>query len=182
MTLDAFLSIITIFLSSLFFVSSIPKIFNMRHFINLVIQYEVVPKPVAILYAILLPITEVCAAILILKEDKLVVGLLALLVILFTFKWAVSTNIKRKKDIACGCHGKFLDSKVDKFTLVKIYILLLSVCTLLAFNFLKPISLTFSVEGSLLGFYLTLLILMAQKVWSIHKSTIDTMQDIENEV
>lgn len=178
--IDELTNIIITFLSATFLISSIPKIVNLNHFINLVVEYKILPKTLSVLYAIMLPFTELIFAILILNERTVIYGTVGLLFILITFKIAVFINVKNKKEILCGCHGKLLDTKVGKFTLLKIGALILCVLVLLISGMAQTVHIQYSFLTAFSGIYLSILFLLVQKAWSTHKDSIDKLQNIKN--
>ena len=91
------------------------------------------------------------------------------------FAYAVSTILRTKKTIDCGCYGKFFDAKADRFTLIKIGILTVAAFIVLIRATAHPVHL--SLNTVLLGSFLTVGFLTAQAVWSYHTKAMDTLKN-----
>ncbi|WP_343784643.1 MauE/DoxX family redox-associated membrane protein [Alkalibacillus silvisoli] len=153
-----------------FMASSIPKIFSLKYFIHLVDQYDILPKYLALLYGVFLPFVEVLGAGLLLSNTTFFYGIIVLQIILLSFAYAVYHVISNNKILTCGCYGRFLDAKVDKFTLNKIITLFL-LATLSLY-----LSTQYEVQYSLhyigMGIFLTLLLLLSQWIWNFHQDAL----------
>lgn len=106
MTETAFVVLVArITLGVLFLVSGIGKLRHWRHFIGTVSDYQVAPEFVAKIVAGTLPWFELTAALLLIAGFalKLVGGLIALFLIATTA--AVVVNLRRGREIECGCYS-----------------------------------------------------------------------------
>ncbi|MGI6125634.1 MAG: MauE/DoxX family redox-associated membrane protein [Planifilum sp.] len=167
--------VLAVFLCTMFVVSAVPKIINLPAFKELTVAYGVLPDPIAAAFGILLPFTELFGAALLLHGGTAIYGVLILLGLLLSFAYAVSTILRTKKTIDCGCYGKFFDAKADRFTLIKIGILTVAAFIVLIRATAHPVHL--SLNTVLLGSFLTVGFLTAQAVWSYHTKAMDTLKN-----
>src|SRR5690606_37782247 len=167
--------VLAVFLCTMFVVSAVPKIINLPAFKELTVAYGVLPDPIAAAFGILLPFTERFGAALLLHGGTANYGVLILLGLLLSFAYAVSTILRTKKTIVCGCYGKFFDAKADRFTLIKIGILTVAAFIVLIRATAHPVHP--SLNTVLLGSFLTVGFLTAQAVWSYHTKAMDTLKN-----
>jgi hypothetical protein len=165
---------LAMFLCTLFAVSAVPKILNLSAFKELTAAYGILPDPIAGIFGMLLPFAELLGAALLLYGETAIYGALILLGLLLSFAWAVSTILRSKKTITCGCYGKFFDARADRFTLFKIGILAISALIVLIHTSAHPVRL--SVKAAFLGGFLTVCLLTAQAVWTYHTKMMDRLK------
>jgi hypothetical protein len=167
--MDSFLQSLYHFLLLFFLCSSIPKLFNLSEFMQLVESYEVLTKGGSRTFGFFAPIFESIFAIMILVHATALYGLIGMLLMLITFFYAVSTVMKNKKVITCGCYGKFHDSKADIFTVIKIVFLKVVIIILLFYGVPK---FYFSILAAVTGVFITITFLIAQKLWDSYQETV----------
>nr|WP_188725204.1 MauE/DoxX family redox-associated membrane protein [Lentibacillus populi] len=155
-----------------FFLSGFLKIVSIKQFSSLVLEYRVLPKRISIIVGYIVPFLEVAFAFLILFSKTFIFGVLGIQCLLLSFGYAILNVIKNKRIIACGCYGKFLDAKADNFSLLKI--LLISLINV--FVLVVPKSVNFGIEQYIAGFSLIFFLIIIQKLWSYHKSTVDLLK------
>ncbi|MFE4525025.1 MauE/DoxX family redox-associated membrane protein [Cytobacillus firmus] len=171
--MEAIYNIGIYFLLMFFMISSISKIINLSHFTNIVMEYDVLPEKSVKLFGTLLPFIELLASISLLLDSTKIYGLMALIFLLFCFSISVIRVIKSGKKITCGCYGKFMDSKVDNLTLLKITMLMLLSIVLLMKS--SSFLLEFSVFYLFMGLLVTIGVLLIQKLLSFHQETISKL-------
>lgn len=102
-------------LAVVFLAAGASKLRNLGEFTVALQSYEVVPLPLAPLFAIALVVLELAAGIMWLGWPVLgspAVPILLSLVLLASFTWAIVTNIRRGRSLACGCGGLFPSDEV----------------------------------------------------------------------
>ncbi|MFE1243458.1 MauE/DoxX family redox-associated membrane protein [Fictibacillus sp. NPDC058756] len=165
--------IILLFIFTTFLISAIPKLINLKYFITLVHSYEVLPRFIGTIYGVLLPFIELGGTLLLLSKTYYIYGSLFLLFVLLSFTIAVTFVIRAKRDIKCGCYGKFLDSKVDSFTIIKIIILVIS--NLFIISNAQGYS-DMNLTNLLLGLFFTITLLLLQKIWSTYRVAVEQLK------
>jgi len=166
--------ILAMFLCTLFIASAAPKLLHLSAFRELTAAYGVLPGPLARVLGSLLPFAELSGAALLCHPKTALCGSLILLLLLFGFAWAVSAVLRAKKTVRCGCYGKFLDARADRFTLIKIGILTAAAITVLIRSFSHPVRP--SPESFFFGSFLTACLLAAQAVWTHHAEAMDRLK------
>ncbi|MDQ0256829.1 hypothetical protein J2S74_004251 [Evansella vedderi] len=167
-------SIIMFHLVSLFIFSGMGKLLSLKDFVHHIINFEVLPKRLSLLYASLIPFLEILGAVFLLFDPTRMYGLAIILSLLISFSYGILRILKSGKKTNCNCYGKWMDTKVDYFTLGKvIYLLGLTVFILL----LYLNGLVYSSANIGIGLFLTLLTLAAHKVWQVYK---ETMRQLKN--
>ncbi|MEW9032259.1 MAG: MauE/DoxX family redox-associated membrane protein [Planifilum fimeticola] len=167
--------VLAMFLCTLFVISAVSKIAHLSAFRELTVAYGVLPAPIARGLGILLPFAELSGAALLCHGGTSLYGSLVLLVLLLGFAWAVSTVLRAKKNVSCGCYGKFLDASADRFTLFKIGVLAAAALIVMIRSFSHPVHPS---PGSiLLGSFLTACLLAAQAVWAYHAKVMDRLKN-----
>ena len=94
-----------IILGVTFLISAVPKLRHPRGFVLTVLDYSILPLPVASLCGWLLPPLELLIALLLLTGTALSVAAIVASLLLISFIFAVSTNIMRGRDMDCHCFG-----------------------------------------------------------------------------
>ncbi len=93
-----------VILALVFLAAAVPKIADPAAFALAIYRYQLAPSAAINALAILFPWTELVAAIALLIGPRLRRGaLLVLLILLAVFTAAISINLYRGVDIACGC-------------------------------------------------------------------------------
>jgi Methylamine utilisation protein MauE len=165
--MEVLFNVTVYFLFCMLVVSSIPKIMNIKHFINLVKEYDFLPPTVLKIYGVILPFAELACAILLLIKGTTLYAAAIIITLLFSFLIGVLYMLNSDKIITCGCYGKFLDAKVSPFTVGKIVILM--VASLIIIYFSKETNLETTFLPIVSGALLTILLLASEMVWSKHK-------------
>ena len=153
-----------------FLISSIGKIIDHKKFIQIVINYEILSPSLSLLYGFFLPYIELIIAIMIILGLFVdAAGYVGILMIL-SFIYAVSVNVVRgRKNLDCGCFGKFLERKLGLPTLLDdIVILLLSFVLIFSSSRFLSLDLliipgtqgaTYPIFGDVLPFLMSVLLL-----------------------
>jgi len=163
------ISIIISLLIITFLMSSLPKIVYLKDFMELVLNYKVLPDFLSRIVAFIIPIAELTAVYLLLSEKTVILGIVLICSLLTSFHYAVSKVLKEDRKIYCGCFGKFMDSIADRFTLVKIKTYLAISLTTGTIIFLYTPSLELNISNVSFGTFLALVLLILQKTWSAHQ-------------
>lgn len=166
--------ILAMFLCTLFIVSAVPKLIHLSAFRELTVAYGVLPAPIARVLGTFLPFAELLGAALLFHGGTALYGSLILLVLLLGFAWAVTTVLRSQKTVSCGCYGKMLDARADRFTLFKTATLGAAAIIVLIRSFSHPVHP--SPESIFFGSLLTVCLLTAQAVWSYHAKVMDRLK------
>lgn len=92
-------------LGALFIASAVPKLRHPSAFALTVLQYDVLPPALGRLYAHLLPVLELLAALLLLSGVVMRLAALLAIALLISFIVAVGINLARGRTLDCGCFG-----------------------------------------------------------------------------
>lgn len=93
-------------------VASLGKIMDRDSFTQAVINYQVLPRRAAWVFARFVPWLELGAAALLLSGRWVVVGALLSGLLLAAFSMAAAINIARGRRVSCGCMGKLTTEQV----------------------------------------------------------------------
>jgi hypothetical protein len=167
--LSVLISAIVVHLFCIFSFSALLKILYYKNFIDMVIEYDILPGAYSRIWGSLLPFIELLAAFLLLQQSTLKYGAVVQLLLLFSFAYAVIMVLSSKRKLTCGCYGKLLDTEVDIFTLGKI--LFLSILSLLLLMTHTAVTIDHSLYSVGVGIYMTIFLLITQKVWAIHQES-----------
>lgn len=167
-------SILKVVFLLIFLISSIPKLANIKKFVDSVIEYRVVPRKLSVLYGYTLPFIELIASILIIFHTSSFYGLLMTLLLLSTFLIADIMVIKSKRFVTCACFGNFLESQVDIFSLYRNGALI--VLNVLAIGLTFSQHSTFSVASSVLGVVIVFIYFLSQKIWNDYKKNMKLLK------
>ncbi|MEQ2527551.1 MauE/DoxX family redox-associated membrane protein [Bacillaceae bacterium CLA-AA-H227] len=154
-------------------VSSIPKIINLKDFLNLVKEFDFLPLPILKLYGTILPFTELAGAFLLPIKGMLVYASILIFTVFLSITIGVEYMLKTNKTITCGCYGRFLDSDVSQFTLIKL-LFLSSISLMLAF-FHNQIQVEIELFSLLAGLFLATILISTEKIWNNHKDVIKNL-------
>ncbi|MZQ80589.1 hypothetical protein GQF01_00260 [Paenibacillus sp. 5J-6] len=164
--MQTLVSSIQIGLCLLFLISAVMKLIDLSTFVDLVQKYEVLPSRLSTLYGYTAPVIELAAGFMLLFAVTYYLGAVIILLLLLSFGYAVQTAIQKEKDISCGCYGKWLDSQADKFTLIKIFILILIDALLFVIH---PADNPFSLPSLVFGAVGTVIFLVMQILWNYNQ-------------
>jgi hypothetical protein len=115
---------VSIGLGLMFLSTAVPKLRNPRGFVLVVLNYDVLPAPMAILYARLLPYAELVVGVLLLSGTIVRAAGMVAALLLFGFVVGISLNIARGREIDCGCATGRGSSRVGSGILVRDLLLL----------------------------------------------------------
>lgn len=177
--IQALVSILTLFLFFTFLFSSISKIINLRNFVEIVIEYKVLPNFPAKIFGYTLPFFEGGAALLLLFNGTIIMGLTLHLILLCSFGLAVSIVLKNNRKIVCGCHGEFFDATISSYNIVKIGFLI--VVSLVVLFFIQKTILSISIYESLIGILLSMFLLAVDKLWSKYSNSIELIREMRGQ-
>lgn len=155
---------IQVCLCLVFIISAVMKLRDMSAFVDLVMEYRVLPKSPSMLYAWVAPFAELAGGVLILFPVFVHLGSILLFGLLLSFFFAVSLVIFKQRDIDCGCYGKWMESRADGFTLVKIIALTGLVVALLIF--FPEVGSQFGFISIPIGVVLTAIFFVMQMLWN----------------
>jgi len=155
--------------------SGLGKLQDLSGFVIAVLEYEVLPRPLAILYARTLPVAEVaCGLALVAGVLPVAVGAVAA-VLLVSFLVGVSINLARGRELDCHCFGVGSSEPLGWMTLARIGALLMCVAATMAWRgsgmFALPsreiIPAALLALGILLLLYLVRAIPIQSNIWRI---------------
>ncbi|MDQ0340748.1 hypothetical protein J2S00_003588 [Caldalkalibacillus uzonensis] len=167
--MDVFLNGMVFSLFALFLLSSLQKIVHLRHFLDTVTAYNILPQSIARVAGALIPFLELAGAILLTSAKTMMYGATILIFLLLSFLFAVVQVIKTKRNVICGCYGRFLEAQADLFTLVKIFVLL--ILTFVVILTPPNDAAVYTPLSVSIGLFLTGMILLCQKIWTHHQHT-----------
>jgi uncharacterized membrane protein YphA (DoxX/SURF4 family) len=111
-------------LGLIFFYSAVTKLRALAVFVRGVLDYAVLPRPLAQFYGRLLPFVELVTALLFLSGVLLLVATGVALLMLVSFAVAIAINAARGRAPACHCFGETLASRVGWHTLARDFVLI----------------------------------------------------------
>ncbi|MFB4166079.1 MauE/DoxX family redox-associated membrane protein [Alteribacillus sp. JSM 102045] len=163
--------IIVFHIASLFFISAIAKLTSLKQFLQFVLDFNVLPARIAIVFGMLIPFLEFLGAAFLMIEHTHLYGGAILSFLLITFLYAIIHVLQSGEQISCGCYGRWFDFKVNQFTLGKaVYLLFLIIITIIVTPIYNG---EYSVFFIVMGMILTLLLLVTEKMWQIHIQTME---------
>ena len=118
-------------LGLIFLVSAITKLRDPAAFVRGVLEYRVLPRPLARVYGWLLPFVELGAGLLLLSGFIQAVAAGLAVLMLVSFAIAVSINAVRGRPAPCHCFGQASESRIGWHTVVRDLALLLPAIWLL---------------------------------------------------
>lgn len=120
-------------LGIVFLLSSIPKWRHPLIFAESVVNYRVLPITIAYVFALALIPLETLLALAFLTGWLTEIALLGAMIMLVAFLIAVGVNVKRGRQIPCGCFGA-TGEHISARTLVRLFLLLAVVLFLMVFR------------------------------------------------
>ena len=172
------IGIIIIFhIVSLFFISGIAKLTSFKQFLQYVEAFNVLPARIATLFGMLVPFLELSGAVFLLIEHTRFYGAAILGFLLITFIYAIIQALRSEEQISCGCYGRLFDAKVSSFTLGKAAYLLVLIIILTIYPSL--FNGEYSASYLVMGVFLTLLLLVTEKIWHIHAQTLEHLRNLK---
>jgi uncharacterized membrane protein YphA (DoxX/SURF4 family) len=103
---------LSLLLSIIFLLSSIPKLRRPKGFVLAVLEYRILPSLPSKIYGWSLPPLEMLLALLLLSGTSVRLTALVLSLLLLSFILAVSINVARGRDLDCGCFGAKKQRKI----------------------------------------------------------------------
>lgn len=120
---------LSVILAAVFIFAALPKIATPHDFATSVFRYHMLPHQLVNIVAIYLPWIEIAAVTALLIPGRLrQAGVLTLLGMLVCFTLAISFNLWRGIDIACGCFSVQADSGLIGFSSVLRNLFLIFLC------------------------------------------------------
>jgi len=167
-------SILLIHIISLFIISAITKIISYKAFLQLVDNFKILPQKLIGIVGGAIPIMELVGAILLVVDRTRMYGAFMIILLLTVFSYAIIQVLKTNRRIRCGCYGRFIIADVDAFTMGKI-VYFLGLITFIAF--VRPLeTIELSVPIILVGTFVTILVLIMQKVWQHYNQTLERLR------
>ncbi len=96
---------LSVLLGLVFLASSLPKLRSPKGFMLRVLEYRILPAPLARTYARLLGPIELLLAVLLLTGAAIRLASAVACGLLLSFIFAIAVNLIRGRDIDCGCYG-----------------------------------------------------------------------------
>lgn len=125
-------------LGIVFMLSALSKLRRPHDFAQNVIDYDILPRKIAIGFAFALIPLETFLGIALFAGLMIDAALLLAAVTLIAFLFAVGINMKRGRPIACGCFGG-AGEQISLRTLARLFLLLIAILVLVRFrNFPGP--------------------------------------------
>ncbi len=115
--------IVRLSLGLIFLLSASMKLRNIPAFVQGVLNYRVLPSPVAQLFGGVLPFVELGTGILLLSGRLLLVSASLALLLLISFAIALGINAARGRTISCHCFGSSASNHVGWHSLIRDLIL-----------------------------------------------------------
>jgi uncharacterized membrane protein YphA (DoxX/SURF4 family) len=116
-----------------FLLSAFSKFLEPRQFMRTVAKYEILPAPIASLFALMLVPLEVFLAISFLTGWLIDIALPLAAVTLAVFLMAVGINLNRGRKVRCGCFGN-VDEQISSRTVARLSLLVLAVLIQIIFR------------------------------------------------
>lgn len=167
-------SVLKVIFFLIFLISSVPKLANIKKFVDGVIEYRVVPRKLSVMYGYTLPVIELFASILIIFHASSFYGFMMTLLLLISFLIADIMVIKSKRVVTCSCFGNFLESQVDIFSLYRNGVLI--VMNILAIGLTFSQHFTVSMASLVLGVVIVILYFLSQKLWNDSKKNMKLLK------
>lgn len=95
----------SIILGAAFLVSAVPKLRRPKTFTVTVISYDILPLPLARVYARLVPVAEVALSLILLTGILVRLAAIAFALLLLSYMVGVVVNLARGRELDCGCFG-----------------------------------------------------------------------------
>lgn len=118
-------------LGLIFLASGLAKLRDPAAFVRAVLEYRVLPAPLARAYGLLLPFAELGAALLLLSGNWPLVAAGVMVLMLTSFTVALAVTASRGQALACHCFGAASAGHVGWHSLVRTVALLGPACWLL---------------------------------------------------
>ena len=109
----------SLLLGSTFLVAALPKLAHHRGFTLTVLEYRILPNPIARAYAAAVPLCELFAAILLLSGTAVRSASVGLGFLLLSFLVAVGVNVTRGRKLDCHCFGQSANRQIGWGLLTK---------------------------------------------------------------
>lgn len=167
-------SILKVVFFLIFLISSVPKLANIKKFVDGVIEYRVVPRKLSVMYGYTLPVIELFASILIIFHSSSFYGFMMTLLLLVSFLIADIMVIKSKRSVTCSCFGNFLESQVDIFSLYRNGALI--VLNVLAIGVTWFQHSIYSAASLVLGIVIVFIYFLSQKIWNDYKKNMKLLK------
>ena len=106
-------------LAALFLFAGIAKLADPAEFTQQIVNYQLVPWPVAACFAVFLPALELCLGVCLLLGRLESGALLWVAILLATFTGALLSAMVRGLDIDCGCFGRAVETTGTIFPFVR---------------------------------------------------------------
>lgn len=97
--------VLSLLSGGIFLISALPKLRRPKNFILMVLEYRILPPYVGKLYGALLPPAELTLALFALMGILLRFTAIMMSCLLLSFIAAIGINIKRGRELDCGCLG-----------------------------------------------------------------------------
>lgn len=121
--------ILSITLSGIFFVSSIPKLRNPRRFVLVTLEYRILPPGLGHAAGWLIPPLELLIALLLISGTASGCTAIASFILLMSFIVAISVNIWRGRTMECNCFGDTQKRKIGwKLLLQDLLLAFMALC------------------------------------------------------
>lgn len=168
--LSIYLSMILVHLAALLFITAFWKLTRIKSFIKLTVAYHVLPAFLSRIVGFMIPFLEVLSGFLLLYVGTAKYGAILFIILLACFAYAVIRVLKENRKISCGCYGQGMESEADAFTLGKIiYLIMLSLFVVITDQVhIQDVS----VLSLFFGMLLTIVLLLTQKVWTLHRHAV----------
>lgn len=112
-------------LGGILFVAGVGKLSDRAGFVQAVVRYQILPMPLARLYAQSLPYVEVALALFLIAGLGTRIAALGAILLFVSFAIAIGVNLVRGKDLECHCFGKSHSEKIGLATLMRSILLAL---------------------------------------------------------
>ena len=116
--------IFRLFFGVLFISSSTGKFFNYREFTKAILDYRILPLPVANIYASLLPWIELGISVALFVNFAGILVMAVIFFLILSFNIAIVANLVRQSDLECHCYGVLGNNPVGWGTVVRNFFLL----------------------------------------------------------
>ncbi|MFA9559737.1 MauE/DoxX family redox-associated membrane protein [Evansella sp. AB-rgal1] len=169
---------IIIHLTFLFFLSALGKLFSLRQFNTFVNEYKILPRRLTNIISPLIPLLELLGALLILLSHTVWFGLVLLAILVLVFITTILFILKEKRDVYCGCYGRWINAKVDLYTLFKnIYLSCLIIFLSLS---IPSFGINYSFISVLTGGIVTAILLSTHYYWQIYKERLKKLHEVRS--
>lgn len=173
--LRIWLDAIRIAIGLVFLFSALGKLGDPRGFVHGVVEYQVLPKPLAVTYGVVLIPIEGFVSAALLSNRFVLQGVAVAAFLLCSFLIGVGINVRRRRDVSCHCFGSIGTERISMHSIVRICLLMVRAIGALASYhwpyYSSPVTLSQAMIDALLRLTLAVAVLLAG-MWGLAMPTL----------